>query len=274
MARDCATRAAQAKAQTSSSSSNAVASAGKGATQVFASASIAEIRVADALIETGSAFSMLSNALYARLRDAFAIQPFTRAANDVVGVGNVSAEIGGYVDAPVEVAGVTVHPPLLVVASLAFSIFIGTDFLRRHGAVLTLNETAPVKLRNRECTICREKRINSFAAPPLAPLTACAACSAVIEPCTTEFIHVRATTVLCKDSNAPVEPLASPLDKHGCAAFPLIHSPSSSELFDPIAHPLNSRVEIPAGSSVAAIAPVAIAANHLHCRDKSKVVPQ
>ena len=38
MARDCATRAFQAKAQTSSSSSNAVASAGKGAAQVFASA--------------------------------------------------------------------------------------------------------------------------------------------------------------------------------------------------------------------------------------------
>ena len=70
MARDCATRAAQAKAQTSSSSSNAIASAGKGAAQVFAPASIAGVRVADALIDTGSAYSMLSSALYARLRDA------------------------------------------------------------------------------------------------------------------------------------------------------------------------------------------------------------
>ena len=53
MVRDCATRAAQAKAQRSSSSSNAVALAGRGAAQVFAPASIAGVRVAGALIDTG-----------------------------------------------------------------------------------------------------------------------------------------------------------------------------------------------------------------------------
>ena len=55
LARDCATRAAQAKAkaQTSSSYSNAVASAGKGAAQVFVSAAIAGVRIANALIDTG-----------------------------------------------------------------------------------------------------------------------------------------------------------------------------------------------------------------------------
>ena len=190
MARDCATRAAQAKAQTSSSSSNTVASAGKGAAQVFAPASIAGVRVSDALIDTGSAVSMLSSALYARLRYAHAIQPFTRASPDVVGVGGASAEIHGYVDAPVEIAGVTVHHPLLVVEGLAFVLLSGTDILRAHGAVLTLDETAPVRLRNRECTICREQRIDSLAAPPLAPLTACAACSVVIKPCTAAFIRV------------------------------------------------------------------------------------
>ena len=56
MARDYATRATQAKAQSSSTTSNAVASAGKGAAQVFASSAIAEVRIHDALIDTGSAF--------------------------------------------------------------------------------------------------------------------------------------------------------------------------------------------------------------------------
>ena len=56
MACDCATRAAQAKAQTSNSSSNAVTSAGKGAAQVFAPASIAGLGITDALINTISAF--------------------------------------------------------------------------------------------------------------------------------------------------------------------------------------------------------------------------
>ena len=94
--------------------------------------------------------------MYARLRDVPVIQPFTRAALDVVGVGGASAEIRGYVDAFVKVAGVTVHHPLLVVEGLAFSLLIGTDILRAPGAVLTLDETAPVRLRRRECSICRE----------------------------------------------------------------------------------------------------------------------
>ena len=149
MGRDCATRVAQAKAQTNNSSSNAFASAGKGATQVFAPASIVGLRIADALIDTGSAFSMLSSAMYARLRDAPVIQPFTPTAPDGVGVGGASAEIRGYIDAPVEVAGVTVHNQLLVVEGLAFPLLIGTDILHADGAVLTLEETAPVRWRNR-----------------------------------------------------------------------------------------------------------------------------
>ena len=86
MTRDCVTRVAQAKLQASFSTSNAGSSEGNGATQVFASATIAEYRIADALIDTGSAFSMLSSAMYSMLRDVFAIQPFTRVTPDVVGL--------------------------------------------------------------------------------------------------------------------------------------------------------------------------------------------
>ena len=261
IARDCATRAAQAKTQTSSSTSNAVASACKGAAQVFAPALIAGLRIADALINTGSAFSMLSSAIYARLSDAPAIQPFTRSVPDVVGVGGASAEIRGYIDAPVEVAGVTVHQLMLVIKNFAFPLLIGTDILRAHGAVLTLDETGPVRLRNLECSICREQRTDSPTAPAAAPLTACAASSALIEPCTAAFIRVRALTALCKESNVAVEPLASLLDKQGFALLPSVYAPSSPEFFVPIANPSNSRVEIPAGTPVAAIAPVALAAN-------------
>ena len=218
------------------------------------------MRVADALIDTGSAFSTLSSTLYARLRDAPVIQPFTRAAPDVVGVGGASAEIRGYVDASVKVAGVTVHHPLLVVEGFAFPLLIGTDILRAHNAVLTFDENAPVRLQNRECPICREQRTDSPASLLPALLTACAACSVVIEPCTAAFIRVRALTTLCKESNVAVEPLASLLDKHGCAALQSVYAPSSPEIFVPIVNPSNSRVEIPAGTPVAAIAPVAFSA--------------
>ena len=59
------------------------------------------MRVANALVDTGSALSMLSAAMYARLPDAPTIQPFLRAAFEVVGVGGARAVIRGYVDVPV-----------------------------------------------------------------------------------------------------------------------------------------------------------------------------
>ena len=124
MACDCVICALHIKAQESNSSSNAVALAGKGAAQVFALATIAGQRITNALIDNNSEFSMLSSAMNARLRLASLIE--TRVAPDVVGVGGASAEIRGYVDAPVKVVDVTVNHPLLVVKSLAFSFIIGT----------------------------------------------------------------------------------------------------------------------------------------------------
>ena len=182
MARSCPTRAAQQTANANSSSSAiAVASAGNGAAQVFATEVVGGVRIADALIDTGSAFSMLSHAMYSRLPNLLAVQPFMRAASDVVGVGGASAEIRGYVDAPVELAGTTVHHPLLVVEGLAFPLFIGTDVLRPHGALLTLDESVPLRLRVPVCDICREQRTDLPADPLTSPtLTACAGAKVVI----------------------------------------------------------------------------------------------
>ena len=132
---------------------------------------------------------MLSNAIYAQLLDAPVIQSFSRSAPEVLAVGSASAAIRGYVDVPVEVAGVTVHHPLLVVEGLACPLLIGTDILRAHGAVLTHDKTAIVRLRNRECSICREQRTELPVVSFSAPLSACGACSAVTEPCTAEFIR-------------------------------------------------------------------------------------
>ena len=108
---------------------------------------------------------MLSAAMYTRLPDAPAIQPFFRAAPEVVGVGGARAEIRGYVDVPVEVAGVAVRQPLLVVEGLGFPLIIGMDILRAHRAVLTLDESAPVRLRVRVCAVCGEQRTASPAEP-------------------------------------------------------------------------------------------------------------
>ena len=55
--------------------------------------------------------------------------------------------------------------PLLVIEGLAFPLIIGTDILRAHRAVLTLDESAPVRLRERVCAVCGEQRTASPAEP-------------------------------------------------------------------------------------------------------------
>ena len=100
MALNCPTRTAQAAAQANAaSSSNAVASAGRNAAQVFTVAVIVEVGIVNAFVDTGSAFSMLSTAMYNRFSNAPAIQPFTGSAPDIIGVGGSTAKIRGYVDA-------------------------------------------------------------------------------------------------------------------------------------------------------------------------------
>ena len=128
IARVCPTRTAQSAANANLFTSGAIVSIYKSAGQLFAEAVIGRVRITDALFDTGSALTMLSFAMYARLPSAPAIQLFMRAAPNVVGVEGASAEIRGYVDAPVEVAGVAVHHPVLVVEGLAFPLI-----LRAHG---------------------------------------------------------------------------------------------------------------------------------------------
>ena len=165
IARVCPTLAAQKAENACLFTSGAVTSNCRSAGQLFSEAVVGGVRVTDALVDTGSALSMLSTAMYARHFDAPAIQPFSRAAPEVVGVGGTSAEIRGYVDMPIVVAGVAVRHPLLVIERLAFPVIIGTDILRAHGAVLALDESAPVRLRVRVCAVCREQRTASPAKP-------------------------------------------------------------------------------------------------------------
>ena len=150
LARNCQTRAAQAANLASLiNSSNAVASAGNAAAQVFIGVEIGGVRISDALGDTGSAFSMLSKKMYIRLPSASANQPLTRSSPDIVGVGGASAEVRGYVVAPVELGETAVHHPLLVVEGLAFPLLIGTDIFWPHSLIFTLGKATPLRLRTR-----------------------------------------------------------------------------------------------------------------------------
>ena len=124
--------------------------------------------------------------------------------------------------------------------------------------MFTLDKSALLRLRTRECDVCRVQPTVSPADPPRAPLTACAASKAVIEACIAAFTRVRVPQALYKEQNIAVEPLALLLEEYGCAAVPSVYASADSMFFVPIANPSNRRIEISAGQPVAAIAPVAL----------------
>ena len=105
--------------------------------------------------------------------------------------------------------------------------------------MLTLDESAHLRLRTSECDICGEQRTDQLAEPPSASLTAHAACKAVIEPCTAAFIRVRMPRALRDVPNVAVEPLASLLEMHGCAVLHSLLAPTDSVCYVAVANPSN-----------------------------------
>ena len=86
---------------------------------------------------------MLSTALYAKLPSKPPTQPFKNPVQNIVNVNGVSAEVKGYVDVPLQLAGDEVAHPLLVVTDLSFPIFVGTDILPAHSATMSLGDAVP-----------------------------------------------------------------------------------------------------------------------------------
>ena len=255
MARNCLTRSAKPAAHTSLSSfANAFASACNNASQLFTKSVINGVCIAEALVYTGSAFSMLSTVMYSRLPHAQIVQMVTSATPEVVGVGGASAVIRVYVDSPIEFDGSAMHHPLLWVEGLAFPLLIDIDVLCPHDAVLPRNES-PVRLRTHVCNVFCEQLTDLPVDLPSAPLTACTV-NAVIEPCTASFIRVLVPRALCEELNAAVEPLASLLEMHGCSALLSVHAPADSVFCVPVVDSLNRRIKSSAGLLVAVFVPV------------------
>ena len=61
---------------------------------------------------------MVSSALYDRLPSRPSINSLWNSAFDIVGVGGASVEVRGYIDVPLQIAGIKVADLLLVVSDL------------------------------------------------------------------------------------------------------------------------------------------------------------
>ena len=134
-----------------------MSSAVTGVSQLFSDAVIDGVLIRDALVETGSAYSMVISAHYDRLPTRPAINSFKNSAPDIVGIGGASAKVVGYVEVPLLIAGFEVAHPLLVVSELPFAMLIGMDVLRPHAASFSVCDSTPLQLRNSVCPVCLER---------------------------------------------------------------------------------------------------------------------
>ena len=83
----------------------AIVSTRTGLSKVLDEAIIDCVQFFDVLIDTGLSFSMLSAALYELLPNRPPIRKFDDSAPDIVGVGGASADVRGFIDVSVQIAG-------------------------------------------------------------------------------------------------------------------------------------------------------------------------
>ena len=104
-------------------------SAGIGVPQLFSEAVTDGVLIRDALVDTGSAFSMVSSVHHERLPSRLSMNSFKNSAPDIVGICDASAEVRDYIDVHLLIAGIEVANPLLVVTNLLYSRLIRMDML-------------------------------------------------------------------------------------------------------------------------------------------------
>ena len=132
------------------------------------------VLIRDALVDTGSAYSMVSSALYDRLPTRPAINSFENSAPDIIVVAGASAQVRGYVVVLLLIAGFEVAHPLLVVSELPFAKLIGMDVFRPHAASFSVCGSTSLPLGTSVCPVCLERRPETKRESRKAPAVVCA----------------------------------------------------------------------------------------------------
>ena len=92
---------------------------------------------------------------------------------------------------PLQLDGVEVAHPLLVVTDLSFAILVGTDILRAHSATMYLGDAVPLRLNARVCDVCLEQRTELSRDFWRATPTVCTTDPVTIPPRTAALVRVR-----------------------------------------------------------------------------------
>ena len=230
-----------------------MSSANTGAPQLFLEAVIDGLLIRDALVDTGSAFSMVSFALYDRLPSRPSINSLKNSAPDIVGVGGASADVRGYIDVPLHIAGIEVAHTLLVVTNLSFSLLIKMDVLEPHTAEMSLGSAAPFKLSARVCDVCLEQRTNSSFAYRSSPTVACVAESTTVASKSASLVTVRLPRAVKDASTVVIEPLNSTVVIFECSALPAVCAPVADICCIAVVNNSDKPIEMLAGFPVASV---------------------
>ena len=209
LSRKCSSRSRQQPAESKPKSSNAVSSVGTGKPKLFSKAVIDGVLYRDALVDTGSAFSMVSSAHYIRLPTRPAINSFKNSAPNIVRVSSASAEIRGYIDVPLQIAKIEIARTLLVVTNLSFSLLIEMDVLQPHAPKMSLESATPFELSARVCDVGLQLRTNPNPSYRSAPAVACVAESTIVAPKSVSLVPVRLPRYVQHVLNVVIEPLNS-----------------------------------------------------------------
>ena len=267
LSRNCPSRSRQQPAQPTESkpkSINAVSSAGTGAPQLFTKAVIDVVLIREALVDTGFAILMVSSALYDRLPSRPSINSFKNSAPDIVGIGGVSAEVRGYIDVPLQIAGIDFAHPLLVVTNFLFFRLIGLGVLQPLAAKMSLGSAATLGLSARVCDVRIERRTNPNPSYRSAPAVACVSESTTVAPKSAILVTLCLPREVQDASTVVIEPVNSTVVIFGCAALPAVCAPIADVCRVAVVNNSDRPIEILAGFPVAFVIPVRPVSKSFH----------
>ena len=191
-------------------------------------------------------------------RDRAGLQLFDKPPPDIVGVGGGRATVRGFLDVPLEIAGVVLHHPLIVVKDLAFPLLVGINILRAHAGTVRIGVPDSLKLKVKHCEVClehRDRATPSFDSPP--PVASIVSAT-TIKPRSAALGSVRLLPCLLSASDFVGELIQSLLLNTGCAAIPAVCTVISGTFLVAPVNPIRTAIKLRVGKPVAAVHPAVL----------------
>ena len=206
-----------------------------------------------ALVDSGSSLSLVTTTTLLKLPERTSVEQFVHRPPNIVGVGNASVRVLGYVDVTVDIAGLEVRHPFIVVDELAYLILIGIDVLRPHEAITVTGAADVVLLQLDSCPVCIEERTSVTKQREVVGAVASILTDTTLSPHAASGVQVRLLPKVLGDSHFLAEPLPHELATASCATLPSVCSIIGSTHVLSLVNLLNKLVNLCAGTPIAAV---------------------